>query len=50
MRGAGKDNASNPRILYPVSCILLLDSAGYAADTSRIDFAARVVLFSSACG
>jgi hypothetical protein len=31
---------------HPVSRILLLDSADYAADTSRIDFAARLVLFS----
>jgi hypothetical protein len=41
--GAGKNLTSHPGIQHPRSCTLLLDSADYAADTSRNDLAARLV-------
>jgi hypothetical protein len=48
--GQGKHSASNPAsgIRHPES--FYLDFADYAADTSRIDLAARLVFFSCACG
>jgi hypothetical protein len=48
--GSRAETSIAPRTLHPASPILLLDFAGYAADTSRIDPARALTVFSQRCG